>query len=304
MPEWDADLVVDEALVRALLGEQFPELDGSTARLLAEGWDNAVWVVEERWAFRFPRREIAVPLVAREAAILPRLAPLLPVPVPAPTHLGRPGSGYPWPFSGSAFIAGREAVDARPSEDERVSLAARLGAFLHVLHAPEVAEAADPDRILVADPNRRADMSIRVPRTRDRLAKLERRGLWTAPPEVEELFVAAERLPAVEPTSLVHGDLHFRHLLVVGGQLAGVIDWGDMCRADPAVDLLLYWCFFSPEGRAAFVDAYGPVSGDRLLRARVLALFICAILAEYGDHEGLESITSESLAGLDRTLVD
>ena len=77
MPEWDADVDVDAGLVHALLGEQFPELDASSARLLAEGWDNAVWVVEERWAFRFPRREIAVPLVARELAVLPaaRAAP-------------------------------------------------------------------------------------------------------------------------------------------------------------------------------------------------------------------------------------
>ena len=75
MPEWDADIVVDEALVRALLAEQFPELDASSARLLGEGWDNSVWVVEERWAFRFPRREIAIPGVrARAARCCRRLA--------------------------------------------------------------------------------------------------------------------------------------------------------------------------------------------------------------------------------------
>jgi aminoglycoside phosphotransferase (APT) family kinase protein len=49
VPDWDADVAIDASLVRALLEEQFPELDASSARLLAEGWDNAVWVVEERW---------------------------------------------------------------------------------------------------------------------------------------------------------------------------------------------------------------------------------------------------------------
>jgi hypothetical protein len=70
--EWDADVELDARLVRALLAEQYPDLDASSARLLAEGWDNAVWVVEERLAFRFPRREIAVPLVARELGVCPR----------------------------------------------------------------------------------------------------------------------------------------------------------------------------------------------------------------------------------------
>lgn len=29
-------------------------------RLLAKGWDNEVWLADERWAFRFPRRAAAV----------------------------------------------------------------------------------------------------------------------------------------------------------------------------------------------------------------------------------------------------
>ena len=111
MPEWEADIEVDEALVQALLREQFPELDASSARLLAEGWDNAVWVIEEEWAFRFPRRAVAVPLLERELAALPRLAPLLPVPVPVPVYVGRSCERYPWPFFGSALLPGADPSD-------------------------------------------------------------------------------------------------------------------------------------------------------------------------------------------------
>ena len=95
MPEWDADIVVDETLVRALIAEQFPELDVDSARPLGEGWDNSVWVVEERWAFRFPRREIAIAGVRRELEVLPTLASLLPVPIPAPQLVGAPNERYP-----------------------------------------------------------------------------------------------------------------------------------------------------------------------------------------------------------------
>ena len=47
MPIWSAEIVVDEALARLLL-TQFPELEVETLRPMAEGWDNAVWIVDER----------------------------------------------------------------------------------------------------------------------------------------------------------------------------------------------------------------------------------------------------------------
>ena len=134
MPEWDAEVVVDEALVRALLAEQFPELDASSVRLLGEGWDNSVWVVEDMWTFRFPRRGIAIPGVERELVVLPRLAPLLPVPVPEPRFVGVPSERFPWPFFGAALLGGLEVADAGLSEDARSELGAELGRFLRGLH--------------------------------------------------------------------------------------------------------------------------------------------------------------------------
>ena len=79
MPVWSPELVVDEPLVRRLLS-QFPELEVRSLQKLAEGWDNSVWLVDERYAFRFPRREVAIPGLEREIAVLPELAPRLPLP--------------------------------------------------------------------------------------------------------------------------------------------------------------------------------------------------------------------------------
>ena len=100
----------------------------------------------------------------------------------------------------------------------------------------------------------------------------------------------------------MHGDLHFRHLLVDGGTASGVIDWGDLCRADPAIDLPLYWSFVPPAGRAAFLDAYGEVNETQLLRARVLSIQLCAVLAHYGHSEDQPAILRAGLDGLERTL--
>ncbi|HEX5619717.1 MAG TPA: phosphotransferase [Solirubrobacteraceae bacterium] len=290
MPEWSPEVTVDADFARRLISAQFPDVALDSLALIGEGWDNTVWLVDKQWVFRFPRRQLAIPGVEREIAALGALAPCLPLPVPAPVFVGKPADGFPWPFFGARFLSGSEPLGL--SEDARAGLARPLGTFLRALHASEV-----PD--LPADPFGRADMSIRVPKTREQLAALATEGLWHAPPSVDAVLSAAAGLPAPEPTVVCHGDLHLRHLLVDdAGAAACVIDWGDLCRGDPSVDMPLVWALLP--NRDDFLDAYGPVTDDQLLRARVLALFLCAVLALYGHHEGMHALEAEALAGLDR----
>ena len=69
----------------------------------------------------------------------------------------------------------------------------------------------------------------------------------------------------------------------------------------PEVDV---WSLLPPAGRADFIDEYGPLRDDQLLRARVLAVNLCAILALYGHHEGMTAVEREAFAGLDRAVPD
>lgn len=290
MHRWAAEVAVDEELVRRLVAGQFPELELRSLRLLDEGWDNAVWVVDERWAFRFPRREMAIPLAERELAVLPEVAPHLPLAVPVPVFRGRPAEGYPWPFWGAELLPGSEGSEA----GDRAPLARPLGEFLRVLHSLEI------DVELPQDPSGRADPGRRVPHSREALAEVERLGLWRVPASLERVLDEALLLPPATEAVLVHGDLHFRHLLVEKGRLTGVIDWGDVCRAPRSLDLQVVWSFFPPDNRPAFLDAYGPVDEETLLRARVLAISLGAVLAAYGHHERMASVKREAIAGLER----
>ena len=54
MHEWAPEIRVDEPLARRLIGEQFPEVEARSFQLLGEGWDTTVYLVDERWTFRFP----------------------------------------------------------------------------------------------------------------------------------------------------------------------------------------------------------------------------------------------------------
>jgi len=296
VPVWSPELVVDEPLVRRLL-TQFPELELRSLHKLAEGWDNSVWRVDERYAFRFPHREIAIPGFRRELEVLPRL-PSLPLPVPRPLFVGGPDRSFPWPFFGSELLPGTEAGEVAPDDATRVEVGLGLARFLRELHAVEL------DVALPYDANGRTDMQIRTTLAREQLDEVEKLGVWSAPPRVEQLLAEARELPPPESAVLVHGDLHFRHLLVDRGTASGVIDWGDVCRSDPAIDLLLLWSFVPPEGRAAFLEAYGPVNDAQLLRARVLAIQLCAALAEYGRIEGNAGVEREAVSGLERALLE
>lgn len=241
-----------------------------------------------------PRRAAVVAALRREIALLPRLAPLLPAPIPVPLFVGEPRAGFPFPYAGYAILPGAEACDVSLDARERTALALELARFLSALHA------VDLDADLPVDATGRADMQRRVPLAREWLERLATAGLWRAPPTVGALLDAAASLPASTAATTVHGDLHFRHVLVDGGRLSGVIDWIDLGRADPAVDLQLIWSFLDDAGRAAFLDTYGSVSDEALIRSKVVALFLAAVLAHYGHEERRPGIAREALAGLKR----
>ena len=294
MPLWDPEIAVDSALARRLLAEQFPVLAPLPIRLLGSGWDNTVFAVGDEWVFRFPRKQVIVPFLETEIDVLPDLAPMLPVPIPVPQHIGVPSEEFPWPFFGARILPGVELSDAPETSRER--LAAQLGRLLRQLHGREVMDALGAR--LQDNWTRRADMALRVPLTVEKLATLD--GLWRAPERVQALLDEALALPPPEPTAVCHGDLHFRHVLVDDGRISGLIDWIDLCRGDPALDLQLVWSVLPPAARGAFFAEYGDVDDATLLRARVIALFLAGALLEYAHHQALASVEREALASLDR----
>jgi aminoglycoside phosphotransferase (APT) family kinase protein len=294
VPQWDPEIAVDASLAGRLLAEQFPELASLPLRLIGAGWDNTVYAVGDEWVFRFPRREVVVSGIENEIRFLPELAPLLPVPIPVPEHVGVASDAFPWPFFGARFLPGVELCDAPGVSREE--LGGELGRILRTLHGAEVTDALAPR--LPDNWTRRADMKLRVPATREKLAGLE--ALWRAPPHVLSLLDDALELPPPEPRAVCHGDLHFRHVLVDGGRVSGLIDWIDLCRGDPALDLVVVWLALPPEARGAFFAEYGEVDDATLLRSRVVALFLGGALLDYGHHERLEAIEREALAALER----
>ncbi len=259
-----------------LVSRQFPALRNSTCRLFGAGWDNTVFLIDERLAFRFPRRELAVELLKFECAVLPAISGSLPLAVPAPTHLGSPTHDFPWPFAGYPLIPGRTADRARLDDAQRTALAPALGRFLRALHDQPPPAGTPEDR------RRRVDLSYRVPKVVEQLKAAAEAGWTNDRRPFDELLDAApvDWTPATDV--LVHGDLYSRHLLVDEQTRAcGVIDWGDVHRGDPAIDLALAEGLLPPTGRAAFYAAYGDVAPGRRWVARFRALHHALALQAY-----------------------
>jgi aminoglycoside phosphotransferase (APT) family kinase protein len=136
---WTPERVVSPDVAAELISAQFPALAPPRMGQLHTGWDNTVYEVNDEWIFRFPRREIAVPLLRVEICALPRLVPVLPLTVAPAELVGAPGGDYPWPFAGYRKLRGQPADRARLDRDQRRRLAAPLAGFLATLHAVDPA---------------------------------------------------------------------------------------------------------------------------------------------------------------------
>jgi len=273
MAEWDAEYAIDEtALWRAA---------GSPAhwRRLGTGWDADAWLADGAVVWRVARRRVGADALAREARVMPALAPRLPVPAPVPALVEAPGLPV---LARHALVAGHEPSGAELA-GASPAFGAALGAFLRALHDPaRVAELGDA---LPRDPLGRADPARRIEMTHRRLADVAT--LVDVAPLAAIADAAAGPPLAIE--SVCHGDLHSRHALVDDhGALAGVIDWGDACVGAPAMDFALLTAL-PPEARAACWRAYGrePTAAE-WRHARLLGVMFGAALlaADVGGASG------------------
>lgn len=286
---WEATHGVDAALAARLVHGAFPDLADRAPSHVGSGWDNDVWRFGEL-AFRFPRRPEALPLLAVEAAVLPRLAPLLPLPIPAPTRFGAPTDAFPHPWHGGPFLPGTTADRVDPAR--LAGLAAPLGAFLRALHAIEAP--GIPDDTLKSFPERR------LAKTLQRLPGL----VGTAwEPEIGRIEGALRApLPPAPPWTTCHGDLYLRHLLVDDAGLCGVIDWGDLRRGNPGMDLSVAVAALPAEAEEAFWEAYGQRSAALRAWAAFYALHYGVLLTAYGQAVGDAPIRAAGERALSRSL--
>jgi aminoglycoside phosphotransferase (APT) family kinase protein len=88
------------------------------------------------------------------------------------------------------------------------------------------------------------------------------------PDTVRAIWDDAVAAPRWEgPPLWLHGDLHPANVLTADGNFCGVIDFGDLCAGDPALDLAASWILLPDhEAIERFQAAYRPVMDDATWR--------------------------------------
>jgi aminoglycoside phosphotransferase (APT) family kinase protein len=100
----------------------------------------------------------------------------------------------------------------------------------------------------------------------------------------------------------LHGDVRASNLLVRGGRLSAVIDFGCSGVGDPACDLTIAWTLFSGDSREAFRAAL-PVDDATWARGRGWAMWKALItLAEHVDTNPAEA--GKARLAIDEVLSD
>jgi aminoglycoside phosphotransferase (APT) family kinase protein len=239
----DDQVDVTTEIVATLIREQFPQWSGEAIRPLSStGTVHAIFRVGNDLSARFPLRPAdpaeALAVLEQEALASAELARVSRFPVPEPVALGKPGAGYPMPWSVQTWLPGTVASDADPSGSD--AFAEDLAVFIAALR-----DAETRGRLFDGD-NRGGVLAHHD----DWMAKCfeESEGLLDVP-ELRQVWGRFRELPRTSPDVMSHGDLIPGNVLVAEDRLSGVLDTGGFGPADPALDLVSAWHLLQPGPR-------------------------------------------------------
>lgn len=261
---------VDAEYYRNAVAAQFPQLDLSGFRFLAEG--GVFWVCQTNAGliWRFLKRPEFAASLDLEIRLLPELAPALPLPIPRYEYISDPAItprfvGYR-KIEGAAFERDRLAAC-------RSDLPLRqLADFVTRLHRFPVERAQAAGIELPTAAERRANRLAMHDGVRQHVLPLldDRQRAWAA-----STLSDLERDDAMldfQPV-LCHGDLWAEHILFDPEReaLTGVIDFESAVIGDPATDWVAMWLEHGESVVERLLSYYrGPA--DAALRRRVARL--------------------------------
>ncbi|WP_425874223.1 aminoglycoside phosphotransferase family protein [Streptomyces sp. DT193] len=286
---------IDAALVKRLIAAQFPQWSGlPVVPVEVDGWDNRTYRLGEDMAVRLPTAAGYAPAVDKECDWLPRLAPSLPVAIPSVLAKGAPGEGYPFSWSVRSWLDGQTASPERVGD--LTQFATVVAEFLLALQRCDTTGgplAGAHSWYRGASPAHYDD------ETRRCLAALTGRIDTARAIKVWDAALSVERHKA---PVWFHGDIAPGNLLVAGGKLTAVIDFGTSGVGDPACDLVIAWTMFFGDSRDAFRYKVGQDHGT-WARARGWALWKALLtLVECTDTD--EQRASTNLRVINEVIAD
>lgn len=266
-------------MIAADLRASLAAFPGATVEPAGAGDYCWAFVVDGAWIFLVARHPEGERSIARAAALLPTLAPALPLAIPDIAHTGRTGGGHA--FVGYRKVGGVELTGARYRELGRAArdrCARDLARFLGALHQfpPDVARGRGiipcPYPFAAIEEGLRAGTAEEeYGRDLERLlgAGVLDRGTGDYCRRILAAHLGDRRNPEIRPV-LLHGEVSGDHVLhdPQTGELTGVIDFNGLIIGDPARDLLYLYEDYGLPFLATFLRHY-PVADRRHVLARL-----------------------------------
>lgn len=286
---------INASLVSRLVATQFPQWAGLPVTPVEPGgWDNRTFRLGEEFSVRLPSEVWYSEQVEKEQCWLPRLAPLLPLPIPAPVAMGRPADGYPWHWSVYRWLSGESAAIERIAD--LTAFATDLAQFLVALERLDPTGGPPPGS---HNFYRGGSLTVYDAETRQSLITLAGEIDLDAASDVWETAIQATWHGS--PVWL-HGDVASGNLLVSEGRLSAVIDFGCTTVGDPASDMTIAWTLFTGESREAFM-ATRAVDDATWARGRGWALWK-ALITIVGSRKTDPASANEARRVLDEVIAD
>jgi aminoglycoside 2''-phosphotransferase len=227
--------------------------------------------------------------------MLPRLAPLLPAPVPQPAFVMR--------FSIHELVPGVQLAEEGWRQlpgATRAALGYAIGRFLEALHEidPSVASSCQ---------TRWFDHQAHAQQLRERVERTGEPALTRT-----EVLAALDRYLMkgaewVYQPAILHADVSPEHVLIDPdqGEITGVIDWGDLRIGDPARDFIFLYEDWGFDFLVRALDAYERESRETM-QPRVMMLYLMDQLdwALRAAEQGRRTDFADGLNALDRAMKD
>jgi aminoglycoside phosphotransferase (APT) family kinase protein len=271
-------------LARKLIAEQFPEYaDLPITDVEKQGHDNRTYRLGRNMLIRMPTDADYALKVPKEQELLPQLAKRLSVSIPVPIKMGKPSADYPYPFSIYKWLPGKSINLLTLTAQDKEQLAFDLAKFLKELQAINDVEGPEPgqhnwwrgDHVSVYDKGAREQIAELV----EIIDASKALALWGRACETKW-----DKTPV-----WIHGDFAIGNILMDGGKLSAVIDFGGAAVGDPACDLVIAWTYLSGKAREVFISKMD-MDADTWLRARAWALWKATFeLCQIADKNSPES---------------
>ncbi len=279
---------LSQARAERAVESALPELAPVEGRLLGSGQDFDAFEVNQRWVFRFPRREQVQARLRKDLVLLGWITDHIAAPLPRYAWGVLTAPGFPHIFSGYERLSGVRAIELEISAVNHEELGGWLGRFFDQLHALEL-----PDVLI-----KKAGLKVGVTRShgceellREYLARLAA-GVGEALVRRAQRFFRDKdcvSLPYEGSLTLVHEDCHAAHLLLdpdAPERVTGILDWSDAWISDPAQDFARIFSWGGDRLLEPMLRGYGGAEPEFGRRARYIGLWLALKEWAYFDKLG------------------